>query len=360
MSSTLLSFLIASSVLNPTVNNNNIHDINSGNNLTIVIPKASNKVLTNPGIGFTELQRVVSNDPENPFYENKPIISYPDTSTIYYRWYWDQLTTANNPYLNELMLEKKIDNVLKMAAAVNKKVVIRFMALRGKYDPIYDADVNKDSSGIPCWLVQELYGHGLNGGSCHLSNKEAVAMFKNPWFIHRMQQFLDALGKRYDGNKTLLRIDMAMVGTWGEWNLSGYALKTSSSVGLIDNGYTLHDLEPYIAALSHAFPHTPKTMLGTNKGDFLSYATNRGFGWRVDCLGDWGKGWNEMQYGYPGLIAHASDGQTNTVPDFSFDQRWKKSALILKFVKIHLKIGVILIIHYILRMIKFSKHLILH
>ncbi|PSU93079.1 DUF4832 domain-containing protein [Photobacterium kishitanii] len=327
MSSTLLSFLIASSVLNPTANNNNTHSFTGENNLSVVIPKQSNKVLTNPGIGFTELQRVVSNDPENPFYEGKPVISYPDTSTIYYRWYWDQLTTATDPNLNERMLEKKIDNVLEEAAAVNKKVVIRFMALRGKNDPIYDADVNKDSSGIPCWLVQELYGHGLNGSSCHLSDKEAVSMFKNPLFIHRVQQFLDALGKRYDNNKTLLRIDMGMVGTWGEWNLSGYAAKTSNSVGLVDNGYTLHDLEPYIAALVHAFPHTPKTMLGTDKGDFLSYATNRGFGWRVDCLGDWSKGWSEMEDGYPGLIAHASDIQTNTAPDVLFDQRWKKSAV---------------------------------
>ncbi|WP_181318876.1 DUF4832 domain-containing protein [Photobacterium kishitanii] len=327
MSSTLLSFLIASSLLNPTVNNNNTHSITGENNLSVVIPKQSSKVLTNPGIGFTELQRVVSNDPENPFYEGKPVISYPDTSTICYRWYWDQLTTAIDPNLNERMLEKKIDNVLEEAVAVNKKVVIRFMALRGKNDPIYDPDVNKDSSGIPCWLVQELYGHGLNGSSCHLSDKEAVSMFKNPLFIHRMQQFLDALGKRYDNNKTLLRIDMGMVGTWGEWNLSGYAAKTSNSVGLVDNGYTLHDLEPYIAALAHAFPHTPKTMLGTDKGDFLSYATTRGFGWRVDCLGDWSKGWSEMEDGYPGLIAHASDIQTNTAPDVLFDQRWKKSAV---------------------------------
>ncbi|WP_080888939.1 DUF4832 domain-containing protein [Photobacterium kishitanii] len=110
-------------------------------------------------------------------------------------------------------------------------------------------------------------------------------------------------------------------------DLSGYAAKTSNSVGLVDNGYTLHNLEPYIAALVHAFPHTPKTMLGTDKGDFLSYATNRGFGWRVDCLGDWSKGWSEMEDGYPGLIAHASDIQTNTAPDVLFDQRWKKSAV---------------------------------
>ncbi|PTB32446.1 DUF4832 domain-containing protein [Photobacterium phosphoreum] len=330
MSSTLLSFLIASSVINPVINSNNEDVVNNSyneNNLTVVNPRSSDEILTNPGIGFTELQRVVSNDPDNPFYEDKPIISYPNTSTLYYRWYWDQLTTATDSHLNKAMLEEKIDSVLKIAAAVNKKVVIRFMALRGKNDPIYDKDVNKDSSGIPCWLVQELYGHGLNGGSCHLSDDEAIRMFKNPWFIHRMQQFLDALGKRYDNNKTLLRIDMGMVGTWGEWNLSGYAPSTSQSVGLTDNGYTLHELEPYIDELSHAFPHTPKTMLGTNKGDFLSYATTRGFGWRVDCLGDWSKGWSEMQNGYPGLIAHASDTQTNTVPDILFTQRWKKSAV---------------------------------
>ena len=111
------------------MNNNHIHTLTDNNNLAIVIPKQSNKILTNPGIGFTELERVVSNDPENPFYEGPPVISYPDTSTMYYRWYWDQLTTATDPQLNEKMLEDKIDSVLKIAAAVNKKVVIRFMEI---------------------------------------------------------------------------------------------------------------------------------------------------------------------------------------------------------------------------------------
>ncbi|MCD9539843.1 DUF4832 domain-containing protein [Photobacterium carnosum] len=306
MSSILLSLLLTSSV---------------------IYPKKSDDILTNPGIGFTELQRIVSNEPTNPFYGDKPVLSYPDTSTVYYRWYWDQLTTADNPNLNEAMLERKIDNVLKDAASVNKKVVIRFMALRGKGDPIYDVDVNKDSSGIPCWLVDELYGHGLNGTSCHLSDEEAVNMFKIPQFIHRSQEFLSTLGQRYDHNKTLLRIDVGMVGTWGEWNLSGYSSKSSLSVGMSDNGYKVQDLKPYIDAIIKAFPHTPKVMLGTNKGDYLSYATQKGFGWRVDCLGDWNKGWNHMEDGYPTMILHMTDASTNKYPDMLFNQRWKKSAV---------------------------------
>ena len=330
MNSTLFSFLLASSFLNPTINSSSHNDINNvvnKKNIINVYPKQSDAILTNPGIGFTELQRIVSNEPTNPFYGDTPILSYPDTSTVYYRWYWDQLTTSDNPNLNEAMLQRKIDNVLQIAASVNKKVVIRFMALRGKGDPIYDADVNKDSSGIPCWLVQELYGHGLNGTSCHLSDKEAVNMFKNPWFIHRTQEFLSALGKSYDNNKTLLRIDVGMVGTWGEWNLSGYASKNSLSVGLDDNGYKFQNLKPYIDAVIKAFPKTPKVMLGTNKGDYLSYATSNGMGWRVDCLGDWSKGWNHMENGYPTMISHMTDTSTNSHPDVYFNQRWKKAAV---------------------------------
>lgn len=294
--------------------------------LLTVVPKQSDAILTNPGIGFTELQRIVSNDSTNPFYESRPVPSYPDTSTVYYRWYWDQLTTRDNSQLDENMLERKIDRVLRAADAANKKVVIRFMALRGKHERIYDTDVDKSSSGIPCWLVQEVYGHGLNGGSCQLSNTEAVNLFKNPLFVKRAQQFLAALGKRYDNNKTLLRIDMGMVGTWGEWNLSSYT-SNSSRVDLDQNGYTLKDVTPYIDAMSHAFPHTQKTMLATYNGDFLSYATQRGFGWRVDCLGDWGPGWNHMENGYPDMIANMTDVFKNKHPDILFDQRWRTAAV---------------------------------
>ncbi|WP_052675222.1 DUF4832 domain-containing protein [Photobacterium iliopiscarium] len=330
MSSTLLSLLLASSIVHPTIYPSSNSDVNNSvndNNVINIYPKSSDAILTNPGIGFTELQRIVSNQPTNPFYEGAPVLSYPDTSTVYYRFYWDRLTTATNSQLNEKMLEDKIDNVLQIAASVNKKVVIRFMALRGKGDTIYDADVNKDSSGIPCWLVQELYGHGFNGTSCHLSDKEAVNMFKNPWFLYRAQEFLSALGKRYDHNKTLLRIDVGMVGTWGEWNLYGYASKNSASVGLDDNGYKIQNLKPYIDAVIKAFPYTPKVMSGTNKGDYLSYATQKGLGWRVDCLGDWNKAWNHMEDGYPTMIAHTTDASTNKYPDMLFNQRWKKAAV---------------------------------
>ena len=330
MSSTLLSLLLASSIIHPTIYPSSNSDVNNSvndNNVINIYPKSSDAILTNPGIGFTDFQRIVSNQPTNPFYEGAPVLSYPDTSTVYYRFYWDQLTKSDNPNLNEAMLKRKIDNVLQIAASVNKKVVLRFMALRGKGDPIYDADVNKDSSGIPCRLVQELYGHGLNGTSCHLSDKEAVYMFKNPWFLHRTQEFLSALGKRYDNNKTLLRIDVGMVGTWGEWNLYGYAPKNSASVGLPDNGYKFKDLQPYIDAIITSFPHTPKLMAGTNKGDFLSYATVNGMGWRVDCLGDWTKGWNHMENGYPTIISHMTDMLTNSHPDLYFNKRWKKVAV---------------------------------
>ncbi|TLS75990.1 DUF4832 domain-containing protein [Photobacterium damselae] len=149
-------------------------------------------------------------------------------------------------------------------------------------------------------------------------------------FQNKISQLMQALGKQYDGNDNILRIDVGIIGTWGEWHMAGRTLHTPNQPDMITQGYTNTELYYYVDLVEKTFPSTTKIMLiGSEHEDFLSYSTLKGFGWRADCLGDWDTGWNHMEDGYPNAIEHAKgEGYIpNVNPDKQFDLRWQNAPI---------------------------------
>ncbi|MHA6606754.1 DUF4832 domain-containing protein [Photobacterium damselae] len=289
----------------------------------IITPKINNNILVNPDIGFTDFSSIdIRNDP----YSAEP--SYPETSIVYFRWYWEQLEPQEGQYNFTL-----IDNVLNEAKKHNKKLVFRIMTLaepeeRYYGDPIFG---NKKILGVPCWLKTRLNSTnsaGQNEGCS--SNSDFIPDYNQPLFQNKISQLMQALGKQYDGNDNILRIDVGIIGTWGEWHMAGRTLHTPNQPDMITQGYTNTELYYYVDLVEKTFPSTTKIMLiGSEHEDFLSYSTLKGFGWRADCLGDWDTGWNHMEDGYPNAIEHAKgEGYIpNVNPDKQFDLRWQNAPI---------------------------------
>ncbi|MFV0575455.1 MAG: DUF4832 domain-containing protein [Vibrio sp.] len=270
-------------------------------------PKESDAVLVNPDIGVVDHQTI--NIKTNSDWN---IPSYPQTSVVYYRWYWEELEPEQGQYNFQM-----IDNVIKEAAALNKKVVIRFMTMAGLDETYYPGAVNsgKKVLGIPCWLKQEI--DPKTSGTCADDNSFVID-YHDQVFQERLHDFLSAMGKRYNSNQNLLRLDLGLIGTWGEWHLYSHAPEDSSTLGA--NGYTAADLQIYIDMMKQAFPDKTLTIdLGTTDDDFTGTATSQGLGWRADCIGDWTPGWNHMENAYPQTLAHIE----NTT-DPQIRSRWKK------------------------------------
>ncbi|PSU26850.1 DUF4832 domain-containing protein [Photobacterium phosphoreum] len=283
-------------------------------------PTINNNILVNPDIGITDHQTI--NRHNNPYWAEP---SYPKTSVAYYRWYWEQLEPQKGIYNYKI-----IDDTIKAARAQNKKLVIRFMTMPGLNETYYKHSprAGKKILGIPCWLKKQI--DPQTHAFCKNDNS-FIINYKNKVFKDNLKRFVDAMGKRYDHNPTILRLDVGLVGTWGEWHLATHYKNPAPTLG--NHGYKAADLIPYITMMQHAFPDKMLTMsIGTTSDSTTSYATQHGLGWRADCIGDWTPGWNHMLDGYPQTIKHleGKGNIKNSYPDKDFLNRWQHAPVDLE------------------------------
>ena len=279
-------------------------------------PTIIDNILINPDIGITDHQSFnIHGDP----WWNKP--SHPETSVVYFRWYWEELEPKKGQYNFQL-----IDDTINKAAALGKKTVIRFMTMAGKDEIYYNPSPNEGKKilGVPCWVKKQIDDKTI-GKTCP-DNNHFVVDYKNPILKEDLQRFIKAMGERYNKNKNILRLDIGLIGTWGEWNLASQMGYQQPTLG--HHGYTTKDLIPYITLMQDAFSDKQLSIdLTSPDDDITSYATQRGIGWRADCIGDWQSGWNHMEQGYPNTIDHIQGNgyNTNMYADPYFLNRWKQA-----------------------------------
>src|SRR5207244_12761559 len=93
----------------------------------------------------------------------------------------------------------------------------------------------------------------------------------DPLYMKHSSDLVRAAGKRYDGDPRLDSVDISSVGYWGEgW--SDYMPAFQHQKALID-------------IWLDAFKRTP-LLMNFDQQEALTYGTERGAGWRLDCLGD--------------------------------------------------------------------------
>ncbi|EHA1080571.1 DUF4832 domain-containing protein [Photobacterium damselae] len=276
-------------------------------------PETINDILVNPDIGITDFHTF---DRRNDPWWSEP--THPETSVVYFRWYWEELETEEGKYNFQL-----IDDTINQAKNLGKKFVFRFMTMSGLNETYYNPSplAGKKTLGIPCWLKKQIDPNTFD--ICKDDNSYVVD-YKNPLLKEKLTKFVNAMGQRYNSNKNILRIDVGLVGTWGEWNLATHA----DHAELGQNGYTYEDLRPYVDMMHNAFPDQQLSIdLGSRSETIASDVTSRlNLGWRADCLGDWAPwGWNHMENGYPDTINFIEGNSTlaNRHAYQNFSQHWK-------------------------------------
>ncbi|HIF9258388.1 TPA: DUF4832 domain-containing protein [Photobacterium damselae] len=278
-------------------------------------PETKNNILINPDIGITEFHTFdIKNDP----WWSEP--THPNTSVVYFRWYWEELETEEGKYNFQL-----IDDTINQAKHLGKKVAIRFMTMSGLNETYYNPSplAGNKILGIPCWLKKQIDPNTFD--ICKDDNSYVVD-YKNSLLKEKLTKFVNAMGQRYNTNPDILRLDVGLVGSWGEWNLATHA----NMADLGRNGYTEEDLKPYVYMMQEAFPDKPLSIdIGSSTEAVSSYAMSKlNLGWRADCLGDWAPwGWNHMENGYPDVLEFIKGNGylTNPYRYPTFDQHWKKA-----------------------------------
>ncbi|MEN6428001.1 MAG: right-handed parallel beta-helix repeat-containing protein [Phycisphaerales bacterium] len=243
-----------------------------GQTLTI-LPEQTDELLANPGMGWQTFHRTRDKDE-----------SLPDwiPSTVHYaRWGWGVL----EPEPGEIDYAF-LDRTLQETRAAGQRLAFRVMCC-------------STSPGRPyqlAWLQEA----GCKVLTVDYSGQEGLTIpdLDDPNTLARHLHLIQRLGARYDGHPDIDHIDLGTVGWWGEWHMS------SSKTARMP---TMETRKLIIDAYVNAFRRTPLLML-IGDAECLTYAVQRGTGWRADCLGDMGgfsKNWYHMRDAYPRQIQEA-------------------------------------------------------
>ena len=241
--------------------------------LVTVRPEETDELLANPGMGWETFH--TTRDKDNRLPDWIP-------STVHYaRWGWGTL----EPTPGEIDYAF-LDKTLQETRAAGQQLAFRAMCCSTSPGRPYHPD----------WL-EEVGGKVL---TVDYGRQEGLLIpdLDDPDVLARHLHFIRRLGARYDGHPDIAHVDLGSVGWWGEWHMSG------SETGRMP---TVDTCRQIIDAYVEAFRKTPVLMLIGGR-EFLTYAAERGAGWRADCLGDMGgfsANWSHMRNAYVQLIQDA-------------------------------------------------------
>ena len=270
-----------------------------------VLPEETEELLANPGIGWETFHTTRDKDRRLPDWI---------PSTIHYaRWGWGVL----EPRPGEIDFAF-LDNILQETRAAGQKLAFRVMCCSTRPDEPYHPAWLKDAGG----KVLTVDYSGQKGLT--------VPDLDDPDTLARHLHFIHRLAARYDGHPDIDHVDLGSVGWWGEWHMS------SSEAGRMPS---LENCRQIIDTYVNAFRKTPLLML-IGERECLTYATERGTGWRADCLGDMGgfsKNWSHMRNLYPQQVQNAGVQDVwRTAPvawETCWDmRRWTKEDWSLRFI----------------------------
>jgi hypothetical protein len=228
----------------------------------VVRPAEIPDVLVNPGMGITTFQRFNGQaiNPGLEWSEEGPTTKlpqpatkpeFPDTSISYCRWFWDVIEPEPGKFRWDI-----IDLALAEARDHHQTLAIRLMP----YDPKHP---------LPTWYQNS--GARRANKSTDKDGNIWQPDFSDPLFLKYWGELVAAAGERYDGHPALDTVDISSVGYWGEgW--SPYMPAFAYQKALID-------------IWVDAFKRTP-LLMNFDEPQALTYGTQQGAGWRLDCLGD--------------------------------------------------------------------------
>ncbi len=233
----------------------------TGRETVVVRPKAINDVLVNPGMGITTFQRF-NDEPLNAglrWSEEGPTapakteagVDFPRTSISYCRWFWSAIEPQSGAVRWEIL-----DGALEEARKHGQTLAIRLMP--------YD-----EQHPLPEWYQKSGARRANQPGDP--DGKVWQPDFSDPLYLRYWGRVIAAAGARYDGHPFLDTVDVSSIGYWGEgW--SPYMPDFEVQKALIDIYFD-------------AFRKTP-LLMNFDQERALAYATAKGAGWRLDCLGD--------------------------------------------------------------------------
>jgi hypothetical protein len=281
----------------------------------VIYPAETDEVLVNPGMGITTFQRFngqalnkggtwSEEGPTSKLRDEPAQPDFPQASIAYCRWFWSTLEPEQGKFRWEIIVA-----ALDEARKHQQTLAIRLMPYDQKHP-------------LPEW-----YRNSGARRANRATDKDGAIWqpdFSDPLYLKYWGELVKSAGERYDGHPSLESVDISSVGYWGEgW--SDYMPPFPFQKALIDIYF-------------EAFKRTP-LLMNFDEPEALAYGTERGAGWRLDCLGDLRSAgpnpagtWSHMMDFYPQQVVRAGIQQvwqrnpvsleTCWVPGFWKDKGW--------------------------------------
>lgn len=268
MMSRLLSFTLATCLLATGVALRAAEDRNAP---VMVQPQDDGRALVNPGMGWT--LHYYSNAIENYGSKLEPsdtLDDWPGLSTIYLRVPWAFLEPQEGRFNWSLF-----DTPAQRWIAKGKKIAIRVSCCESWM-----------RHATPKW-VQDAGAKGVDfefgKGPC-ANGSLWEPDYQDPVFLQKLDRFLAALARRYDGNPNVAFIDIGSFGMWGEGHTGfGSRLNQMQTLEVVKKHIDLH-----IKHFRHTLLCISDDVAGSNRGGQrfpeTDYAISKGVTLRDDSI----------------------------------------------------------------------------
>lgn len=288
--------------------------------MTVVKPPESDRVLNNPGIGFTTFQRF-NGDRLNDgtgWTEGLPIATfnqparlaahgYPNTSVAYLRLYWRFLEPEKGHFNWSLL-----DRALETAHQRGQTLMLRIAP--------HGTAANED---VPAWYRAETGETAKKDGAkgdWQATTEKWMIDPEKPAYAREFGSMVRELAERYDGDPRLELVDISILAAWGEG--AGSALLTEGTRKALVESYTKNfHRTPLVSQLGD--PATvADTLAGARNGGSAGDPAAPMVGWRADCLGDMG--------GFDPKRNHMTDIYPEAVENLHLGEQWKTAPVSLE------------------------------
>ncbi|MFS0726526.1 DUF4832 domain-containing protein [Paenibacillus sp. 1P07SE] len=262
-----------------------------------VYPVTHDRVIENPGIGFTAAPNLMGSP--DRIYDNLNVehvkykftsesatFNHPDAKVSFASIRWKDVEPERHRYRWEL-----IDEKLAAARALGCTMIIRCSPYALQQDddiPAWFREAYPERPPFPFWRVDP--------------NTTPYAEY---W-----SAFIQAFAARYDGHPVISSVDVAIVGAWGE----------GGGTEFMDRTAITRILDAYLGG----FKKTPlQALLHDPVSVGLLTERRAKIGFRVDCLGDMG-GFHGERW------SHMTDFYPQNIQNFGMSEAWKRGPIVFE------------------------------
>ena len=248
-----------------------------------VKPENTDEILVNPDMGLVMFHYSNRQWAYGQLQERGDTLDwFPGVSTIYFRLPWCLLEPQEGHYRWDLF-----DSYAAPWIAAGKQIAFRVTCCESRYT--YATPEWVKDAGAKGWFFKmkmaKIYGKVPPGSETDIWEPD----YGDPVFLKKLENFLKAMARRYDGKPYVAFMDIGTIGMWGEGHTRAYGREMKAQGRDPEAAFHVHyDLHRRI------FPRTTLLCIDDQAGSsnplpaaevpLMKHAHDLGFGFRDDSI----------------------------------------------------------------------------